>query len=169
MDETKQSDFTAASSSRWGFFSHFPIWIWLLLAGIVGGIIGLGSFTFAYAEGTSYFLDDPQACVNCHVMQEVYDGWNHGTHKAVATCNDCHTPHTLPGKYIVKGINGWNHSVAFTTGDFPEPIQITDLNRAVAQENCLYCHGDLVIAISHEDSDEPTDCLVCHAGVGHGR
>jgi hypothetical protein len=24
------------------------------------------------------------------------------------------------------------------------------------------------VAISHEDSPEATDCLRCHAGVGHG-
>lgn len=146
-----------------------PFWLGLLLAGVAGGIVGLGGFTFAYAEGTSYFSDDPAACINCHVMRDVYDGWNHGSHKAVATCNDCHTPHYWPDKYIIKGINGWNHSVAFTTGNFPEPIQITPLNRRVTQETCLYCHGDMVVAISHEDSPDPTDCLTCHAGVGHGR
>lgn len=150
-------------------FARVPLWAWLAFAGLGGGIIGLGGFTFAYAEGASYFSNDPQACVNCHIMQEVFDGWNHGSHKAVAVCNDCHTPHTFPAKYVIKGINGWNHSVAFTTGNFPEPIRITDLNREVAQENCLYCHGDLVVAISHKASDDPTDCLACHAGVGHGR
>jgi cytochrome c nitrite reductase small subunit len=146
-----------------------PLWSWLLLAGLFGGVIGLGSFTFVYAEGASYFSNDPQACVNCHIMRDVYDGWNHGSHKAVAVCNDCHTPHTFFAKYAVKGINGWNHSVAFTTGDFPEPLRITELNREVTQASCLYCHGDLVVAISHEGSDDPTDCLSCHSGVGHGR
>ena len=149
-------------------FVSVPLWSWVLLVGIIGAIIGLGSYTFAYAEGASYFSNDPEACVNSHVMQEVYDGWNNGSHKAVAGCNDCHTPHTFPAKYVSKGINGWNHSVAFTTGNFPEPIRITELNRHVAYDNCLYCHGELVTAISHEDSETPTDCLKCHNGVGHG-
>lgn len=144
-------------------------WVWLLLAGLVGGLVGLGGFTFAYAEGGSYFSDDPAACVNCHVMRQVYDGWNHGSHKAVATCNNCHTPHTFLRKYAVKGLNGLRHSAAFTLGNFPEPIRITDMNRQVAYENCLYCHGDLVAMISHEADENPTDCLQCHAGVGHGR
>ncbi len=170
MGETEQANTTAPPPTRWRkLFSQAPFWSWLLLAGIIGGIIGLGSFTFVYAEGASYFSDNPEACVNCHVMREVFDGWNHSSHKAVAACNDCHSPHTFPEKYIIKGINGWNHSVAFTTGNFPEPIRITSLNREVAQENCLYCHSDMVVAISHEGSDEPTDCLRCHAGVGHGR
>lgn len=145
-----------------------PLWSWLLLSGVIGGIVGLGGYTFAYAEGASYFSNDPSACANCHVMQEVYDSWNHGSHKAVAGCNDCHTPHTFPAKYIIKGINGWNHSIAFTTGNFPESIRITELNREVAYETCLYCHGELVTAISHTDSTAPTDCLSCHTGVGHG-
>jgi cytochrome c nitrite reductase small subunit len=147
-----------------------PLWMWLSLAGLFGGIAGLGGFTFLYAQGLSYLSDDPAACANCHIMREVYDGWHSGTHKAVATCNDCHTPHSsLPAKYAVKALNGWRHSVAFTTGDFPEPIRITPLNRDVTGHACLYCHGALVVAISHEGSDQPTDCLTCHAGVGHGR
>lgn len=146
-----------------------PLWLWLLMAAGFGGILGLGGATFTFAEGYSYLSDNPDACVNCHVMRAVYNGWHNGSHKAFATCNDCHTPHTFPGKYIIKGVNGWNHSVAFTTGDFPEPIRITALNRAVALDNCLYCHADLVAAISHEASETPTDCLTCHVGVGHGR
>lgn len=150
-------------------FQSGPFKLWLVLAAVIGGVIGLGGFTFAYAEGYSYFSDDPSACVNCHVMRDVYDGWHAGTHKAVATCNDCHTPHIFPDKYLIKGINGWNHSVAFTLNNFPEPIQIKALNREVAQENCLYCHGNLVVAISHTENENPTDCLSCHVGVGHGR
>jgi len=141
----------------------------LALTALLGAVVGLAGFTFSYAEGLSYFSDRPEACVNCHVMRDVYDRWHGGSHSAVATCNDCHTPHTFPAKYVVKAINGWNHSVAFTTGDFPDPLRITTLNRDVAQQNCLYCHGPLVTAISHADGASPTDCLQCHAGVGHGR
>lgn len=154
---------------RGRLFGMAPFGLWLLIAGLAGGIVGLGGFTFMYAEGGSYFSDNPDACVNCHVMREVYDGWHKGSHKAVAVCNDCHTPHRLPDKYVVKAINGWNHSVAFTTNNFHEPIRIRTLNREVALENCLYCHGDLTVAISHEGSKDATDCLRCHAGVGHGR
>lgn len=158
--ETPQPEMTPAPRS-------VPFWFLLLLVGLFGGIVGLGGYTFVYAEGGSYLSDDPTACVNCHIMRDVYDGWNRGSHKAVATCNDCHTPHTFPAKYLIKGINGWNHSVAFTLNNFPEPIRITELNHSVALENCLYCHGEMVTAISHESSTEPTDCLRCHAEVGH--
>ena len=77
---------------------------------LIGGIVGLGAFTFVYAEGSSYLSNDPQACVNCHVMDDVFDRWSHGSHKAVAVCNDCHTPHTPAAKWMVKGLNGVNHS-----------------------------------------------------------
>jgi cytochrome c nitrite reductase small subunit len=161
-----------SNSFRWRlgrWLNALPLWSWLSLAGLLGGIVGLGGFTFVYAHGFSYFSNDPAACVNCHIMREVYDGWNHGSHKAVAVCNDCHTPHDLLGKYAIKGLNGFRHSYAFTSGNFPEPIRITPLNRSVTQHACLACHGDLVAEISHENSAHPTDCLTCHAGVGHGQ
>ena len=99
--------------------------LWVFVLFLAGGIVGLGGFTFFYGQGFSYLSDEPKACINCHIMQSVYDRWNHSSHKAVATCNDCHTPNFFFGKYIVKAINGWNHSLAFTTGNFPEPLRIT--------------------------------------------
>jgi cytochrome c nitrite reductase small subunit len=151
------------------FLTAAPLGVLLLLAGLFGGIVGLGGFTFTYAQGFSYLSNDPKACVNCHVMREVYDGWNHGTHKAVAVCNDCHTPHDLVGKYAVKALNGFRHSSAFTLGGFPEPIEITPFDRKVALDNCLRCHEDLVFPMAHASEADATDCLRCHSGVGHGR
>lgn len=163
MSEVKENNHRPS-----GFLSLMPFHILLLLLLLGGSVTGLGLFTFTYAEGTSYFSDNPDSCVNCHVMRDVYEAWQHSSHKAVAACNDCHSPHTLPGKYIIKGINGWNHSVAFTTGNFPEPIQITNLNREVALENCLYCHSEFVDPIvDHEAEIEQLDCLRCHQSVGH--
>ena len=137
------------------------------LALLFGGILGMALFTASYAEGTSYLSDDPAACRNCHVMRDVHDAWARGPHHAVATCNDCHIPHGLPGKYIVKAMNGWNHSLAFTLQEFPEPIRITPANRAVALANCLACHGDFVSLVNHAGQDELEDCSRCHASIGH--
>jgi cytochrome c nitrite reductase small subunit len=77
-------------------------------------------------------------------MQEHYDSWVKSSHHGVATCNDCHLSHDPAGKWITKADNGFFHSLAFTTGDFPEPIQIKARNRRVTQAACLRCHGDLV-------------------------
>lgn len=89
----------------------------LLLSASIGVLAGLGGFTFFYAEGASYLSNDPKACVNCHIMREEYDGWQKGSHKAVATCNDCHVPHEFIPKYLAKMENGFWHSKGFTLQD----------------------------------------------------
>lgn len=143
-------------------------WLVIAITVAIGVLGGLGLFTFNYAEGGSYFSNDPNACVNCHVMREQFDSWNHSSHKEVAVCNDCHTPHDPIRKYAVKGINGWNHSLAFTLGDYPSNIQIREFNADVVQENCVDCHEALVSQIvtdaAHDDS---LDCVACHGNVGH--
>jgi cytochrome c nitrite reductase small subunit len=103
---------------------------WVIAAvAAVGVLVGLSVFTFVYAQGGSYLSDDPSACMNCHIMRDQFDAWNRSSHTAVATCNDCHTPHSSAiAKWAVKGLNGFNHSLAFTTGAFPEPIRIKGLN-----------------------------------------
>lgn len=144
-----------------------PFPILLILVGLVGCIVGLGSFTFIYAKGYSYLTDDPNACANCHVMRDVFTAWTRGSHRNVATCNDCHTQHdSLVSKYASKALNGFNHSLAFTLGGFHEPIRATTLNRDIARENCMYCHAAVTSQMSHVGG-EATDCLACHARVGH--
>jgi cytochrome c nitrite reductase small subunit len=140
---------------------------WLIITGLLGVTIGLGLFTFDYAKGGSYFSDDPQACMNCHVMRDQFEAWQHSTHARVATCNDCHTPHEFPYKWIIKGINGFNHSAAFTLGNFPQPITIKDFNAQIVRHNCMGCHQALVSQIASLHADDPVDCIACHSAVGH--
>ena len=142
------------------------VWSGILFI-ILGILIGTGFFTFVYARGTSYLSDDPNTCVNCHVMRPQFEAWGHSSHARVATCNDCHTPHNFPGKWIVKGINGFNHSAAFTLGGFHEPITITDFNAQVLQDSCVYCHQNVVNVINTLHADEPLQCVNCHSDVGH--
>ena len=143
---------------------------WVL--GIVAGLAaGVGGFTFIYAKGASYLGHDSAACANCHVMNDQYDAWLKSSHRAVAECNDCHTPHEFVPKYAVKAINGFNHSFAFTTGRFHEPIQIKGFNRVVTENACRHCHGDIVAAMDgggHGGGDaERVSCVRCHGRVGH--
>ena len=98
-----------------------------------GVIVGIGGFTFIYAQGYSYLTNDPRACANCHVMREQLDGWVKSSHRAVAGCNDCHTPPDFVGKYYTKARNGFWHSFYFTTGGFHEPIRINEFNRGVTE------------------------------------
>lgn len=146
---------------------------------LIGILAGSSLFTFISAEGTSYLSDDPKVCVNCHIMREQFDGWQHGSHHATATCNDCHLPHdNLAHGLFVKGSNGYHHSKAFTTMDFQEPIRIKPGNAKVLEANCLYCHGELTGEITaHGTLGVATDpaqkadlygCVRCHPEVGHG-
>lgn len=141
----------------------------LAAAGTLGLAAGVGFYTFGYAGGASYMTDDPRACANCHVMEEQLAGWTTSSHRAVAVCNDCHTPPGLLPKYTTKAINGFNHSFAFTSGRFPEPIRITDRNHRVTEAACRQCHGPVVDAIdAHADSGrQQISCIVCHRNVGH--
>jgi cytochrome c nitrite reductase small subunit len=143
-------------------------WIGGLVGALVGVAVGVSGFTFLYARGASYLTSDPEACANCHVMHDQLEAWVKSTHRAVAVCNDCHAPHDLLGKYTTKVVNGFFHSYAFTTGDFPEPIRITERNRRVTEGACRSCHADLTAQIDgpHRGADT-LSCLHCHPGVGH--
>jgi cytochrome c nitrite reductase small subunit len=135
----------------------------------LGLVLGLGAFTASHAKGLSYLKDDPAACVNCHVMQDQYDSWSHSSHREWATCNECHMPHDPVGKYYRKALNGWNHSVKFTSGDFPDPIMIGERNKEVALENCLNCHQNMVNDMLRRTDGHRDElrCTECHGNVGH--
>ncbi|WP_223757939.1 cytochrome c nitrite reductase small subunit [Myxococcus sp. RHSTA-1-4] len=163
------------------------------LSVLVGAAVGVVGFTFVYAKGSSYLTDDPSACANCHVMNEQYAGWVKSSHHGVAVCNDCHAPRDFLGKYYTKALNGWHHSVAFTSGDFHEPIHIGARNLEVTESACRSCHQDIVQAIepgllvrvSAEGAggsrgeterhggphlppgDGTMSCVRCHRSVGH--
>lgn len=140
----------------------------IVIAVAVGGTAGLGGYTFVYAKGASYLGNDPKSCANCHVMQDHLDAWVKSSHRSVATCNDCHTPPGLIPKYFTKADHGFFHSLAFTTGNFHEPIQMKARSRAVTEDACRKCHQDTVHDI--EALTPPQDllsCIRCHSGVGH--
>lgn len=141
----------------------------IIIGVAVGVACGIGAFTFIYAKGASYLTNDPKACANCHVMQDHYDAWMKSSHRAVAVCNDCHAPHNLLGKYWVKADNGFWHSFAFTTGQFPDPIRIKERNRRVTEKACLYCHQAIVedIAAHSQIAGQKVSCVRCHVDVGH--
>ena len=85
-------------------WTKLNFWL-LLLVGLIGFLFGLGCYTVYYAEGLSYLSNDPKACVNCHIMRDEYEGWQKASHHAAATCNDCHVPHDIIGKYVPSPIN----------------------------------------------------------------
>jgi cytochrome c nitrite reductase small subunit len=140
----------------------------IAVAAAVGVLGGLGTFTVGYGDGLAYLTNDPTACANCHVMQDHFDAWVKSSHRDVAGCNDCHLPHNFVGKWLTKADNGFFHALAFTTGDFHEPIQIKARNRRVTQGACLYCHSDFANALlPAEQGGDMQLCVHCHSDVGH--
>ena len=125
-----------------------PLKLIIAASALFGAAAGLGAFTFVYAKGNSYLTNDPAACANCHVMTGQYEGWMKGSHRAVATCNDCHTPPNFIGKYMTKARNGFWHSYYFTTQTFHEPIRIGASSLAITESTCRDCHRDMVEAIA---------------------
>lgn len=142
----------------------------LVAAALAGVLIGVGGYTFVYAKGYSYLTNDPAACANCHIMRDHFDAWTRSSHRAVAVCNDCHTPPGLVGKYTTKAQNGFWHSFYFTTGRYPDPLRMTPRNQQVTEMACRTCHAELTASI---DSSRPHDararltCTKCHNDVGH--
>lgn len=139
-------------------------------AAAVGILTGLGAFTFVYAEGFSYFTTDPKACANCHVMNDQYSSWVKSSHHGVATCADCHLPHSTVPKFVAKALNGYHHSKGFTLQDFHEPIMIKPRNSQILQNACLSCHSSLVHELVRGSTTDKNAvrCVHCHAAVGHG-
>lgn len=136
---------------------------------VVGSLVGVGIFTFTFANGWAYLGQAPETCAQCHVMQDKYDSWKAGSHQNVATCNDCHMPHeNVVYKYAVKAENGLRHGLVFTSGTTAENIEITDWNREVTENSCLYCHSDFVDDIHQtRQPGQEQSCIQCHSEVGH--
>ncbi len=137
---------------------------------LIGTPVGLGTFTFYYANGFSYLSDNPKSCINCHVMNSQFESWKKSSHRAVAVCNDCHTPGGYLTKYAAKASNGFAHSWAFTTGQFKEPIEIKPHNRERVEVSCRNCHSALLESshFSRQQLKQVT-CTHCHSQVGHNK
>ena len=164
INEILLSDMTLSTS-----IPRFPLVIGVAVGLLIGAAAGVGGYTFVYAKGGSYLTNDPQACANCHIMQDHFDAWAKSSHHAVAVCNDCHTPKDIIGKYSTKALNGWHHSYAFTTGDFHEPLMITQRNREITEKACRNCHQAVVQSIDAHagEGSGALDCIRCHQNVGH--
>ena len=155
------------SRTGWLVLARFvPRWRWpILVAAAV--LCGLGIVVGRASNATSYITDDPAACLNCHVMENAYGTWSHGSHARVAVCNDCHVPHTNPvAKYAFKGMDGARHSFVFTVHGEPQVLRINPGAVPVVQGNCLRCHADRFEMIRLADTTERR-CWDCHESF-HG-
>ncbi|MBM4422855.1 MAG: cytochrome c nitrite reductase small subunit [Chloroflexi bacterium] len=136
--------------------------------GVLALVIVAGTLMYV-SDFTVYLGNDPTTCNNCHVMDAAYEGWFHSPHKLWANCNDCHTPHDLIPKYIVKAQNGFNHVSAFTLGNIPSAIRAKESTREIVQENCVRCHINTVDSVADGQMDSERYCFECHRDIAHGQ
>jgi cytochrome c nitrite reductase small subunit len=143
----------------------------------VGAGFGLAALTFHVSRASSYLSDNPETCVNCHVMATQYATWFHSRHRQVATCNDCHVPHDNKIRhYAFKASDGTRHAFMFTFRLEPQVIRIHAAGQRVVQENCIRCHDGTVhvttlAEVRGDDAmaEDGLRCWACHRETPHGR
>ncbi len=144
---------------------------------LLGLFFGLVATAFKISNAGSYLSDEPEACINCHLMYPQYATWQHSSHRERAVCNDCHVPHdNVFRKYYFKAQDGSRHATIFTLRTEPQVIMIKEDGKQVVQENCIRCHsyqvGDVAAAHTTGKNYKEGDghlCWDCHREVPHGR
>ncbi len=145
----------------------------VILLGVLAGILIL---IIHASEAHSYLSDEPETCINCHVMYPHYASWAKSSHRETATCQECHMPQdNFVRQYYVKATDGLRHARVFTMRNEPQVLKIERRGIAVVQENCIRCHQDLVEMTRLVEftghihpEDERTRCWDCHRQVPHG-
>ncbi len=138
---------------------------------------GLFLYAFYISNAPSYLSDNPQTCVNCHIMSPQYATWSHSSHKTVTNCNDCHVPHNnVFNKYFFKAKDGMRHATIFTLRAEPQVIFIKDAGREVVHKNCIRCHSQLLYdtriasySATFNHFRQERKCWECHRETPHGR
>lgn len=137
---------------------------------MLGVTAGMGLFVFHISRAASYLGDDPETCMNCHVMATEYVTWQHSSHAKVATCHDCHVPHTsLVAEYGFAAKDGLWHSTVFTMRWEPQAIRLSKGAIPIVEENCRRCHAEVISDVAltmHKPGD--LRCWDCHREVPHG-
>ena len=144
----------------------------IILTGIFAGILLL---VVHISNATSYLSDEPETCINCHVMYPYFASWDKSSHGREASCAECHVPQeNIFSKYYVKGTDGMKHATYFTFRWEPQVIRIRDRGINVVQQNCIRCHIDLVdmvqlVEVSGKTAAEGDGklCWDCHVEVPH--
>lgn len=138
---------------------------------LLGVFCGTGALVVHISRAPTYLSDDPEVCVNCHVMRTEYVTWQHSSHREVAHCNDCHVPHdSFVRHWAFKAEDGLRHATIFTMRWEPQVIELSDRAVPVVEENCRRCHEEVVnetALVAHQPGD--LRCWDCHREVPHGR
>ena len=143
---------------------------------LIATIFGISAFMAKESEVVSYMSDNPQACVNCHVMTPVYNSWMHSSHREWTSCNDCHVPqNNVFNKYYFKAKDGLFHASVFTLRQEPDVMFMREASAEVVQDNCIRCHVQQVTQTKydgfiddHVKNRTDRKCWSCHQEVPHG-
>jgi cytochrome c nitrite reductase small subunit len=130
----------------------------------VFGSTALFVFIFFGPPDVYTLTSSPAFCSSCHVMEYQYDAWlKTGLHRNIK-CVECHLPNdNFPNHMAWKGIDGTKDVIFFYGRLFSEPMKISDHGKAVAQKNCVRCHGEMVSRITLGERT----CWSCHRRVTH--
>lgn len=136
----------------------------------LGVTAGMGLFVLHISRAASYLSDTPETCMNCHLMATEYISWQHSSHARVATCHDCHVPHTsLAAEYGFAAKDGLWHATVFTMRWEPQAIRLSTGAIPVVENNCRRCHAQVIADVApavHQPGD--LRCWDCHREVPHG-
>jgi len=138
---------------------------------LLGVFCGTGLLLAHIARTTTYLIDSPDTCMNCHVMTDVYVSHRNSSHGRDVSCNDCHLPHTsLAREYAFKAMDGLKHAYVFTVHTESQTMQMSSFAKPVVQENCLRCHEGRMSEVSASRYQTGGQkCWDCHRDVVHGR
>ena len=91
-----------------------------------------------------------------------------GTVVVLLFCALCGIP-TAAATYDGITVSATADGRSVSASNSNEPIRLRPVSERILQHNCLNCHRDLVGGIlGHGSADEMTNCVHCHAAVGHG-
>ncbi len=150
---------------------------WRMTVSVLMGIfVGILLLVVHISNASSYLSDEPETCINCHVMYPYFASWDKGSHGREATCAECHVPQdNFFSKYYVKGTDGLKHATWFTMRWEPQVIRIKSRGKGVVQQNCIRCHIDLVDMVQLVEvtgrsaaRGDGKLCWDCHVDVPHG-
>lgn len=147
-----------------------PLMKYLIIA-CFGVLVGLVLVVTNVSRAMSYLSDEPEVCVNCHVMNPQYATWQKSSHGNVATCNDCHVPHDNElNHYLFKAKDGMKHASVFTLRGEPQVIRISEEAVGVVEANCVRCHEHTLERVGLHKIRQEGDlkCWDCHRQVPHG-
>lgn len=138
---------------------------------LLGVFCGLGLLLAHISLATSYLIDSPDTCMNCHVMTDAYVSHRNSSHGRDVTCNDCHLPHTsIAREYLFKAQDGLRHAAVFTLRGEPQAMKLSAGAIPVVQENCIRCHEARVSEVSANSYPNGSQrCWDCHRDIVHGR